>query len=365
MEFKYGGNSKDAGVYKITNKLNGRIYIGSAKCFQVRWSQHAGSLKNNKHSNRFLQADFNKSGTDAFLFEVLEVVEGTKEERLLKEEGYIGQYHDNGDKCYNFCKHATSPEGYVCKNPEERYKTLSAAQKKKWQEPGYREQRAEAMLPYREAQVETLNKHRKEAHEKSLAKIVKSYGLVLDPIGVAHDITNMQKFAKENGLDRRNLKSVIEGKMPSEKGWRKYDEGLVGVAYINQLTEQHFAAKEFRLLSPEGEIFSGTNITKFCEERGLCKENITAVLNESNKSKKSYKGWRNADNPRYENKKSNFKWESHNHPRRVEFCLKSPNGEIIHASNIRNFCKENGLNPGCIGMVLHGTRTGHKGWTKP
>lgn len=354
-----------SGIYKITNKLNGRIYIGSAKRFKERWKDHESSLRRNKHGNKFLQADFNKSGTDAFLFEVLEVTEGIKEERLLKEESYIGQHY--GENCYNFNKSATSPEGYVCKNPEERYKTLSAAQKKKWQEPGYREQRAKVMLPYREAQIETLNKHREEAHKSSLVKIVKNYGLVLDPVGVAHDVTNMQKFAREHGINRRNLQKVIEGKTPSEKGWRRYNESLVGVAYVNQLTEQHFAAKEFRLLSPEGEVFSGTNITKFCEEHGLCKENTAAVLNENTKSRKSHMGWRNANSPRLENEKTNFKWNTGgaSHPKVVEFCLKSPNGEIIHASNIRNFCKENGLNPGCIGMVLHGTRTAHKGWTKP
>ena len=369
MEFNYGGDAFKSGIYKITNKLNGRIYIGSAKCFKTRWKGHENSLRKNRHSNGFLQADYNKCGTEQFVFEIIETVEGSKEERLLKEESYITQYYGNG--CYNFNKYATSPEGYVCKNPEERSKNMSAAQKRSWADPTLGAARklrlAESMKPYLKAQIETLNRHRKEAHEKSLVVTIKSYGLVLDPSGVVHDVTNMQKFAKERDLDRGNLKSVMTGGIPSYKGWRRYDESLVGVAYVNQLTERHFAAKEFRLLSPEGEVFSGTNITKFCEEHSLCKENITAVLNENTKSRKSHMGWRNANSPRLENKKTNFKWNTGgaSHPKVVKFCLKSPAGEIVRASNIRNFCKENGLNPGCIGMVLHGTRTSHKGWTKP
>ena len=85
MEFKYEGNSLKSGVYKITNTANGRVYYGSAKEFKRRWKGHEYSLRSGKHSNRFLLADYNKCGTDAFVFEVLEIVDGTKEERLLKE----------------------------------------------------------------------------------------------------------------------------------------------------------------------------------------------------------------------------------------------------------------------------------------
>ena len=94
MEFRYEGKSLKAGIYKITNTQNGRIYIGSAKEFKRRWKQHFKSLETNKHHNKFLQADFVKCGEQAFLFEVLEVVEGTREERLAKEEVYLKQWFE-------------------------------------------------------------------------------------------------------------------------------------------------------------------------------------------------------------------------------------------------------------------------------
>jgi len=119
MEYKYEGHSLKSGIYKITNKLNGRIYIGSAKLFKVRWNQHSSSLRNQKHQNKFLQADFNKCGEDAFLFEVIEVTEDkSKEERLMIEEGYINQYYDKGNNCYNLCDRAISREGNPSKDPE-------------------------------------------------------------------------------------------------------------------------------------------------------------------------------------------------------------------------------------------------------
>jgi group I intron endonuclease len=136
MEYKYKGNSLKSGIYKITNKLNGRIYIGSAKEFKVRWKSHASSLRNQKHQNKFLQADFNKCGEEAFVFEVIEVTDGkTKEERLLMEEGYIGQYYDKGNDCYNLCNRAISRENTKSRNPEETKRKISDATKKMWQDP--------------------------------------------------------------------------------------------------------------------------------------------------------------------------------------------------------------------------------------
>jgi group I intron endonuclease len=72
MLFDYQGNSLKSGVYKLTNLSNNRIYIGSAKGFKQRWYKHHYALKNNKHSNRFLQADYNKCGEYFFKFEFTE-----------------------------------------------------------------------------------------------------------------------------------------------------------------------------------------------------------------------------------------------------------------------------------------------------
>ena len=140
MEYKYEGHSLKSGIYKITNNLNGRIYVGSAKEFKERWQSHAYSLRKQKHSNRFLQADFNKCGEEAFIFEVIEVTEEkTKEERLAIEEGYIKQYYDSGDMCYNLCNRAISREGFKPKDPEATAAKLSEHAKKMWKNPEYRE----------------------------------------------------------------------------------------------------------------------------------------------------------------------------------------------------------------------------------
>ena len=140
MEYKYEGYSFKSGIYKIINKFNGRIYIGSAKRFIERWKSHTSSLRTQKHSNKFLQADFNKCGEDAFVFEVVEVTDGkTKEERLMIEESYIKQYYDKGDNCYNLCDRAISRDGCKDKDPEKTRLKHSESSKRMWQNKEYRQ----------------------------------------------------------------------------------------------------------------------------------------------------------------------------------------------------------------------------------
>lgn len=43
------------GVYKIINTINGKIYIGSSKDIDRRWSEHVRALELNAHINPHLQ----------------------------------------------------------------------------------------------------------------------------------------------------------------------------------------------------------------------------------------------------------------------------------------------------------------------
>lgn len=84
------------GVYKITNKINGRVYIGQSKSIGVRWSNHINRLECGKHDNKDLQNDFNYFGYSAFTFEIQEECNETA--LLELEKQYIDKYNEN---CYN------------------------------------------------------------------------------------------------------------------------------------------------------------------------------------------------------------------------------------------------------------------------
>jgi len=75
----------NSGIYKIENLINGKIYIGKSVNLTKRKRDHFNLLKNNKHTNNFLQNSYNKYGSDNFKFSILEICE---KENLLDVEFY-------------------------------------------------------------------------------------------------------------------------------------------------------------------------------------------------------------------------------------------------------------------------------------
>jgi len=79
------------GIYKISNKVNGKVYIGSSSDIKKRWNTHKNHLKKNKSDSRYLQNAWNKHGEENFVFEIIECVyfeENLKERELFYIEKY-------------------------------------------------------------------------------------------------------------------------------------------------------------------------------------------------------------------------------------------------------------------------------------
>jgi group I intron endonuclease len=290
MEFKYEGKSALAGIYKITNKINGRIYVGSAKTFRTRWGQHAYSIRNQKHQNKFLQADFNKSGEDAFVFEILEAIEGSKEVRLQREQYYIDEALKTPEKCYNVNKKAVSSEGWKPKNPEEFANLCRQRSLEMWQRPEHIEKmKAIASSP------EKLEKFRKTCHTKESKRkvgeqLAKYWGKIISPTGEVYDVMNLNRFCEEHGLIKQSMIPVFKGEVYQALGWRLYDETLVGVPYS---AVEHQKGKEFEIVSPNGTVYRSRNVWEFCRVHDLQQGNLNKVLLGK---RKSHKGWHLPDN---------------------------------------------------------------------
>ena len=53
-----------SGIYKISNIINDKFYIGSATDISGRWRAHTNTLKTKKHHNILLQRTYDKYGLD-------------------------------------------------------------------------------------------------------------------------------------------------------------------------------------------------------------------------------------------------------------------------------------------------------------
>lgn len=96
-------NTNNSGIYKISNLINKKIYIGSSCNLQKRKTSHFNNLLKNKHHSMYLQRAYNKYGKDSFIFEVIEFC--TKESLKNREQFYI----DNLKPEYNISLDATAP----------------------------------------------------------------------------------------------------------------------------------------------------------------------------------------------------------------------------------------------------------------
>lgn len=79
------------GIYKITNIINDKVYIGSSVDVKNRIRHHKFHLSKNTHNSPKLQNAYNKYGSESFIYEIIEIVE-TKEMLLEREQFYIDSY---------------------------------------------------------------------------------------------------------------------------------------------------------------------------------------------------------------------------------------------------------------------------------
>jgi group I intron endonuclease len=110
----------NSGIYKITNSVNGKIYVGSAVDLRKRWGNHKSNLNVGINKSKHLQAAWNKYGQDSFEFSVIEYVEDKT--KLIEREQY---YIDTLSPEYNILTVAGSSLGY---RHTEEYKAKAAEQ---------------------------------------------------------------------------------------------------------------------------------------------------------------------------------------------------------------------------------------------
>ena len=110
------------GLYKITNKINGKIYIGQSINIERRWQQHIYEAKNcNQVASQYaIHKAFQKYGVENFIFEIIEL---TSSQTLNDREKYWIKYYNTYNNGYNETQGGnTGPRLQGEKNPKAKLK---------------------------------------------------------------------------------------------------------------------------------------------------------------------------------------------------------------------------------------------------
>lgn len=112
-----------SGIYKITNLINGKIYIGSTCNFNNRKSKH----KNKKNDSMISRAIF-KYGWNNFKFDIIELCE--KDKLIEREQFYLNLYNPFSDNNgYNILRNCSSNGWFGHKHTDDTKKLMSEKKK--------------------------------------------------------------------------------------------------------------------------------------------------------------------------------------------------------------------------------------------
>lgn len=99
-----------SGIYKITNIVNNKIYIGSAVNILQRWYRHRTHANNNYHHSITFQRSWVLHGKDSFKIEVLEYCD--KNQLAEREQYWLDLLQPfNPYIGYNICKNSLTKIG--------------------------------------------------------------------------------------------------------------------------------------------------------------------------------------------------------------------------------------------------------------
>lgn len=229
-------NAAICGIYRITNMVNGKVYIGQSRNIAARWRQHSHNHKDT-HNDHIRKALI-KYGAENFAIDILEQCDADMLDEL--ERKYIAQYD------------SLSPNGYNLENGGWLLKKLSKETKSKIS--------VALSRPVNQYSVS--------------GKFIKTYPSAQVIAGMTY---------REG--DRSNIQMVCLGKKKTSLGfqWRYADEGTGDISPIENYRREKNAkvsqyTKDGRWVATFNNRLEASRVT------GISAKNIYCCMSKSSKS---------------------------------------------------------------------------------
>lgn len=203
-------------IYKITNIVNGKVYIGftSKMPAKERFYQHL-SVAFCKNKNSYLYTAIRKYGKESFSFEILyqstdryyalEVVEPNLIKEYDSRNRYVGYNIKSGGSCCEHTEETKIKIGTASRNRKRLQETtdkIAAANRGKKRTP---EQRAKF-------RIIALSLNRK--------KVIKGLFIVTYPDGSRENIVYPYAFGQSVGMPREEVSRLVRGVRGQYKGFK-------------------------------------------------------------------------------------------------------------------------------------------------
>jgi len=210
-------------IYKATNKVNGKSYIGFDSNWPARYKNHEQFHKYEKFNTVFYNA-IRKHGWNNFEWSIVYQSEDKEHTLNVMEEHYIRHFNTHVDEGHGYnMTYGGEGNNMLCE--EARYKMGSANRGKKRgpMSPELRKKISDAKKGNNGLTPEHIEYIRKirtgsKAKESTIKKKSKKC-IAVDPNGKEYSFYNLSRFCRENNLWQGAMSAVALGKSQHHKGW--------------------------------------------------------------------------------------------------------------------------------------------------
>lgn len=244
-------------IYKSTNKINGKIYIGFDSKWPKRKFRHEKDAFNSRSSayNDVFHKALRKYGKHNFEWEVIYISKDAEHTKNIMESFFIKKYNShinfNNSNGYNMTlggegmlgfKHNTNTKNKISKTSSKLFKVWFNDEliiksnikhfclERNLNYDCFKKLISGKLLSYKGYYPYANEKHFSQALinyeekiKKSLSEMGNKHGkkyVLLSPFNERITVYNLAKFARENDLNPQSLKQLAMGRIKSNKGWR-------------------------------------------------------------------------------------------------------------------------------------------------